>query len=51
MNGGLKIGYDALKMKIGEDNYDFERKIQLGFKARNIMNDNNNLKMEECQIS
>ena len=46
IHGYLKVSDDALKMKMVEDNNDFERKIELGFKARNIMNENNNLKME-----
>ena len=39
------VGDDALKMKMVEDNNDFEGKIELGCNARNIMNENNNLKM------
>ena len=45
MHGCLKIGDDALKMNMVKDNDDFERKIQLGCKARNIMNENNNLRI------
>ena len=46
IHGCLKVGHDALKLKMIEDNVDFKRKVELGCKARNIMNEKNNLKME-----
>ena len=37
--------YDALRKKMTENNEDFERKIELGCKARNIMYENSNLRI------
>ena len=44
-HGSLNECDDALRMIMIEDNEDFERKIELGCKAKNIMFENSNLRI------